>query len=262
MQRIVFLIFLLQAYSTVIAVEQEGWEWTIQNLQKAAERSRTGNQVTAALRLAEDRAGDPSFASTPAGKYLERAKAGDVAVKEDRQWIDMMSRSGVDARSAATVLRQKSSNIAMMTPGLAIAVMGTQWSGGCEPRLNKLWAAHERLGGKDDAAWRGKRDRFAQDWNYKSYAHMEQVQGMIAGLCTAVDAIRPPPKMQRQFEAKGVTFDTIGYDILPNAQSNWMQVVITTRMNVPGGAPTVAKNEITVVNTNGTWQVQSQKTVR
>jgi hypothetical protein len=262
MQRIVFLIFLLQAYSTVIAVEQEGWEWTIQNLQKGAERSRTGNQVGAALRVAEDRAGDPAFASSPAGQYLERAKAGDVGVMKDMEWINMMTASGIPTQSAAVGLRQKSSNIAVMTPGLAIAVMGTQWKAGAEPRLKELWDAHVRAGGTDDFVWKGKRDRFAQDWNYKSYAHMEQVQGMIAGLCTAVDAIRPPPEMQRQFEAKGVTFDTIGYDILPNAQSNWMQVVITTRMNVPGGAPVVAKNEITVVNTNGTWQVQSQKTVR
>ena len=261
MQRMVFLIFLLQAYSTVIAVEQEEWEWNIQNLQKGAGSSRTGNQVGAALRVAEDRAGDPAFASSPAGQYLERAKAGDVGVMKDMEWINMMTASGIPTRSAAVGLRQKSSNIAMMSPGLAIAVMGTQGSQK-GLRLNKLWAAHVRTGGTDDFVWKGKRDRLAQDLNYKSYAHMEQVQGMIAGLCAAVNAIRPPPEMQRQFEAKGVTFDTIGYDILPNAQSNWMQVVITTRMDVPGSAPAVAKNEITVVNNNGTWQVQSKKPVR
>ena len=124
MQRIVFLIFLLQAYSTVIAVEQEEWEWNIQNLQKGAERSRTGNQVGAALRVAEDRAGDPAFASSPAGQYLERAKAGDVGVMKDMEWINMMTASGIPTRSAAVGLRQKSSNIAMMTPGLEIALMG------------------------------------------------------------------------------------------------------------------------------------------
>ena len=152
------------------------------NLTSQAATSPIGNMAAATIRAGQEGLIQPD---SPAGQLLTQIQNGQIPDMQTNQWIETLSRSGMDPGQASAILSQTGTNSKHMTPQLAEYVQAAQQRIDIQPEMAKIKAQYGP-GMADQSIMRGEQGQVARNFGYRGVDHMNALHNTSQGVPAAM----------------------------------------------------------------------------